>query len=84
MALLVHNDEIKEQSIECLKHLHQSQDFRDDIAMHKYQWFYTPEGRRCLLLNFKPDREKESVKHEAGLAGFGANLRTEKAKLNLT
>jgi hypothetical protein len=61
VALLVHHDEIKDKSLSCLDHLHHSQDWRHDLSLNKSCWFYTNDAtmRRCLLLQYKPEKEKE-------------------------
>ena len=58
----MHEDEVKNKQLECLSHLHESQEFRDDLAFKKSLWAYTKDGRRCLLLNFKPDKDNKNDK----------------------
>jgi leucyl aminopeptidase len=74
VALLVTEDEIKDKQLDCLSHLHESEDFRNDLIMHKCAWFYTKDSmKRTLLLNFKPNKEKSGeVKHEKALRALGA------------
>jgi len=36
----VHDDEVKEKSLDCLSHLHDSQEFRHDLALRKAMWIY--------------------------------------------
>lgn len=69
VALLVHDDEVKSKQLDCLSHLHDSQEFVDDLALRKSLWVYTKDARRCLLLHYKPDKDN---KHEQALRSLGA------------
>jgi hypothetical protein len=74
VALLVHEDEVKNKQLDCLSHLHESQEFHDDLALKKSLWVYTKDGRRCLLLSFVPAKDN---KHEKTLRSLGATAITQ-------
>lgn len=65
----MHDDEVKGKELDCLSHLHESQEFVDDLALRKSLWVYTKDARRCLLLHYKPDKDN---KHEQALRSLGA------------
>ena len=52
VALLVDEDEVKNQSLACLSHVHGSKEFRQDLTLSKSAWIYTNDAamRRCLLV----------------------------------
>ena len=74
VALLVHDEEVNEKQLDCLSHLHDSQEFRQDLALRKYAWFYTKDSlKRCLLLHYKPDKDKSGeLKHDKAMRALGA------------
>lgn len=54
-AILVNTTEVKDKSLDCLKHLHHSDDFRHDLALDKCSWIYTNDEakKRVLVLAYK-------------------------------
>ncbi len=70
-ALLVDQSEVKDQSLECLEHLHGSEHFRHDLTLNKSAWIYTNDAqmRRCLLVQQKlekgDDKGAQTKQHEA-------------------
>jgi len=55
VALLVDQQEVKDQSLDCLSHVHGSSEFRADLSLNKSAWIYTNDAdmRRCLLVQHK-------------------------------
>lgn len=74
VALVVHDDELKAKTLDCLSHVHDSGDFMQDLAMKKHNWFYTKDTkRRCLLLHYKtPAAGKDgAVNHAPAMRALG-------------
>ena len=71
VALLVDHEEVKNQSLECLEHVHGSEHFRHDLTLKKSAWVYTNDAqmRRCLLIQQKlpksTDSDAETKQHES-------------------
>ena len=66
VALLVDEDEVKNQSLACLSHVHSSKEFRQDLALQKSAWIYTNDAamRRCLLIQHKLPKGKDDQSEE--------------------
>jgi len=76
IGLIVDHSEVKNQELDCLSHLHKSQEFRQDLSLDKHYWFYAPStGQRVLLLQQKLGKEaeiKDKIKDIKGLAKVAA------------
>ena len=69
VALIVDQSEVKNDELECLKHLTASNDFRQDLTLNQFMWVYLDSNypvQRCLLLQqkFKASKDEKDADAE--------------------
>ena len=62
VALLVDQQEVRDQKLDCLSHMSGSKHFRQDLTLNKSAWIYTNDDsmRRCLVVQRKKPGEEDS------------------------
>ena len=77
VAILVDENDVKEQKLDCLKHLYGSKEFLQDLTLSKSAWIYTNDAamRRCLVIQHKAAEVKDGQTDEQKRIAQGKTMR---------